>query len=165
MNGPARPVSRSRVEMTQLVLPQFANAQGHLFGGQMVSWIDICAAIAAQRHAGAYVVTVSIDAVHFIAPVLQGHTVVLRGQVNAAFNTSMECGVSVWAEHPLTGERVRAAKAYTTFVALDEQNRPQPVPALELETDTDRRRARDAELRRTQRLDARKAFERAARGK
>lgn len=145
--------------MTQLVLPQFANAQGHLFGGQMVSWIDICAAVAAQRHASSYVVTVSIDAVHFVAPVRQGHTVVLRGQVNAAFRSSMECGVSVWAEDPLTGESLRAAKAYSTFVALDEQNRPRPVPPLLLETDEDRRRAHEAELRRSQRLLSRKAVE------
>lgn len=147
-----RAVGASRVEMTELVLPQFTNAHGHLFGGQLVSWIDICASVAAQRHASSIVVTASIDAVHFLAPVLEGHAVVLRGQVNAAFRTSMECGVTVWTESPLTGERHKAAKAYATLVALDEQKNPRQVPPLLLETEEDRRRAAEAAERRKQRL-------------
>jgi acyl-CoA hydrolase len=158
MANEARPVSRSRVEMTELVLPQFTNARGHLFGGQLVSWMDICGAVAAQRHAAAYVVTASIDAVHFMEPVLEGQTVVLRGQVNAAFRSSMECGVSVWTEDPLTSRRRRVGKAYSTFVALDDKGRPKPVPELTLETDEDRRRSRQAAERRRQRLAIRKTY-------
>jgi acyl-CoA hydrolase len=138
--------------MTHMVLPQFANNHGNAFGGQIVAWVDICAAIAAQRLCRAPVVTASIDAVHFIAPIKSGHIVVLRSQVNATFRTSMECGVSITAEDPLTGECHRAAKAYATFVALNDDGRPQPAPALDLESEEDKRRAAQAQLRREQRL-------------
>lgn len=150
---------RSRVEMTHIILPQFTNAMGHLFGGQLVSWMDICCAVAAQRHAARPVVTASIDAVHFIVPVKEGHTLVLKGQVNAVFRTSVECGVSAWTEDLVSGERNRAAKAYLTFVALDEGSHPMTVPAIHLETEEDRRRAAQAEERRAQRLAMRRAVE------
>ncbi len=147
-----RTVAASRVEMTQMVLPQFANSLGNVFGGQVVSWIDICAAVAAQRHCRAQVVTASIDAVHFVGPIKQGHIVVLRSQVNAVFRTSMECGVLVVSEDPLTGEVHPAVRAYATFVALDSYGRPRPVPAIESESDEDHRRGRDAADRRAARL-------------
>ncbi len=156
-NPPKGSVAATRVEMTQVVLPQFANSLGNVFGGQMVSWIDICAAVAAQRHCRAQVVTASIDAVHFMAPVKLGHVVVLKSQVNAAFSTSVECGVSAWMEDPLTGERARAVKAYSTFVSLDEAGHPQPVPPLTLLTDEDRRRHQAALARRQARLALRAA--------
>lgn len=151
-----RTVARTRVEMTQVVLPQFTNPLGNVFGGQIMAWVDICAAVAAQRHCRSPVVTASIDAVHFIAPIKQGYVVILRGQVNATFHTSMECGVTVIAEDPLTGEVHKAAKAYATFVSLDEGGCPQPVPPLVLESEADKRRAREAERRRAQRLEMRR---------
>ena len=154
----SRPVSASRVEMTELVLPQHTNAHGHLFGGQLVCWLDICASVAAQRHASSVVVTASIDAVHFLAPIRQGFAVILRSQVNAVFTTSLECGVSVWAEDPMTGERRKAAKAYATMVALDQDGRPKAVFPLALETEEDRRRAAAAAERRLQRLAARSSI-------
>lgn len=153
-------VAATRVEMTQMVLPQFANALGNVFGGQIMAWIDICAAVAAQRHCRADVVTASFDAVHFIAPVKQGHIVILRSQVNAAFSTSVECGVLVTMGDPLTGVHRRAVKAYATFVPLDPHGKPQAVPPLLLDTDDDRRRAAAAAMRRTGRLEMRRAQER-----
>ena len=153
------PTMDSRVEMTHIVLPQFANALGNVFGGQIMAWVDVCAAVAAQRHCRAQVVTASIDAVHFIAPVKVGHILLLRGQVNAAFTTSVECGVTVIAENPQTGETHKAAKAYATFVALDASGRPRKVPSLQPVSDVDRRRAQDAQDRRAQRLTLRKAQE------
>lgn len=162
--APREPTSieNTRVEMTHIVLPQFANSLGNVFGGQIMAWVDICAAVAAQRHCRAQVVTASIDAVNFIAPVKLGHIVLLKGQVNAAFHTSVECGVSVFSENPLTGERKQTAKAYATFVALDAEGHPQPVPELLLGTAHDRRRSADAADRRQQRLDLRRAQERRA---
>lgn len=160
-----RNVARTRVEMTQVVLPQNANALGNVFGGQVMAWVDICAAVAAQRHCRFQVVTASIDAVHFIEPIKQGDVVVLRSQVNASFHTSMECGVTVESENPLTGERRKAVKAYATFVALDAAGRPIRIPELVLETEHDRRRSADATRRREQRLALRReAEERAHRG-
>ena len=84
----ARTSADTRVEMTQIVLPQFANSLGNVFGGQVVSWIDVCAAVAAQRYARRVTVTASIDAVHFIEPIRLGNVVVLLGQDNAVFRTS-----------------------------------------------------------------------------
>ena len=153
--APIHSVARSRVEMTQHVLPEFSNSLGNIFGGQVTAWIDVCAAIAAQRHCRSVVVTASIDAIQFILPIKQGHIVILRGQVNAAFRTSMECGVTVWSENPLTGEVRKAMKAYATFVALDDHGKPKPVPSLVLLTDEDRRRASGAATRRAARLAAR----------
>jgi acyl-CoA hydrolase len=154
-DAPLHSVARSRVEMTQHVLPEFSNSLGNIFGGQVTAWIDICAAVAAQRHCRSVVVTAAIDAIQFILPIKQGHIVILRGQVNATFKTSMECGVSVWSENPLTGEVRKAMKAYATFVALDDFGKPKPVPALVLLSDEDQRRAADAARRRAQRLAAR----------
>jgi acyl-CoA hydrolase len=127
----------TRVEMTHIVLPQFANSLGNVFGGQIMAWVDICAAVAAQRHCRSQVVTASIDAVHFIAPVKVGHILLLR-------------------------ETHKAAKAYATFVALDEEGCPRKVPGLIAVTEDDKRRVRDAQDRRAQRLALRKAQEQRA---
>ncbi len=155
MPEPERPIKESRVEMTQIVLPQFANSFGSVFGGQVVSWIDICAAVAAQRHCGGAVVTLSIDAVHFREPIRQGDVVILRGQVNAAFRTSVECGVRVESESVRTGERRHAVTAYCTFVAVDDQGKPRPIRPLGLESAQDRRRCAQAKERRRRRLEER----------
>ena len=154
-DAPLFSVARSHVEMTHHVLPEFANSLGNVFGGQVVSWIDVCAAIAAQRHCRSVVVTASIDAVQFLLPIKLGHIVILRGQVNATFRTSMECGVSIWSENPLTGEIKKTMKAYATFVALDDKGLPKAVPPLLLLSDDDKRRHADAERRRAERLAAR----------
>jgi acyl-CoA hydrolase len=77
----------------------------------------------------------------------------LRAQVNAAFRTSMEAGVRIESENPLTGERQHVCTAYLTFVAQDEHGRPVEVPPLVLETDEDRRRNADAQERRRRRLE------------
>ena len=142
----------SQVEMTQVVLPAFANAIGTVFGGQVMSWIDICAAVSAQRHCRRAVVTASIDSVHFIEPIRQGQIVVLKSRVNAVFRSSMEVGVTVMAESPITGERRKAVRAYCTFVALDDNGRPVSAPDLKLSTQEDTRRHQEATQRRNDRL-------------
>ena len=160
MNNPksaTRTVKNTRVEMTQLVLPQFANAIGTVFGGQIMAWIDICAAVSAGRHGRCPVVTASFDMVNFIAPVKQGQVVILQSQVNAVFKTSMEVGVVVTAENPLTGERHKACSAYCTFVALDADGHPVQLPDLILESEDDKRRSKKAHERRQNRLAARKS--------
>jgi acyl-CoA hydrolase len=142
----------STVEMTELVLPTHTNAIGTIFGGTVVSWIDIAAAIAAGRHARKVVVTASIDALHFLAPVKKGYVVHIQACVNYASRTSMEVGVKVTAEHPITGERKHTATAYTTFVALDEQGHPTPVPPIIAETPEEKRRYAAAQKRREARI-------------
>src|ERR1700733_2678166 len=103
MYFPPRPCSASQVIMTELVLPQHTNALGSVFGGVIMSWIDICGAIASQRHSRAQVVTASVDALQFVAPVYKGWTVNLKASINSTGKTSMEVGVRVDAENPATG--------------------------------------------------------------
>jgi acyl-CoA hydrolase len=150
--GNAKPVSASQVIMTQLVLPTHINAMGSIFGGTIMSWIDIAAAIAAQRHSNKEVVTASIDSLSFIAPVYKGWVVNLRASVNFTSKTSMEVGVRVDAENPKTGEVFHTASAYTTFVALGSNGKPTAVPELKLETEDEKRRFEAAKRRREQRL-------------
>jgi len=147
-----KPARDSTVTMTEIVLPGHANALGTIFGGQVMSWIDIAAAIAAGRHARKVVVTASIDALHFVAPIKVGHVVHIRAMVNYSSRTSMEVGVRVDSENPVTGEVHHTAKAYLTFVALNEHGRPTPVPPVLVETPDEKRRFDQARLRRESRI-------------
>ena len=144
--------SESAVIMTEIVLPQHTNALGSIFGGTVMAWIDIAAAIAAGKHARTNTVTASIDALHFIAPIRLGHAVVLRACVNAAGRTSMEIGVRVDSENLLTGEKFHNVSAYLTFVAVDANMHPIPVPPIAAETETEKRRFQAALRRRASRI-------------
>jgi len=144
--------SDSVVEMTQLLLPGDANALGAAFGGSVMGWIDICAAVSAQRHARQQVVTASMDDLHFHAPIKIGFQVILRARVVAAFKSSMEIGVTVHAENPLTGVRQLTTSALLTFVALDQDGKKLPVPPLLCETEVERVAAEEANSRRAERL-------------
>src|SRR5258706_5109498 len=105
----------SRVETTQIVMPLHTNgAKGIMFGGVMMQWIDVCAGVAAMRHAGGPVVTASIDRLDFIVPVRVGDVVVLQAQVNHGRKTSMEVGCRVETEDLVTRERRYTTKAYLT---------------------------------------------------
>ncbi len=145
-------IRSSQVVMTQLVLPSHTNALDTIFGGTIVSWIDIAAAIAAQRHSQKEVVTASIDKLDFIAPVKKGWVVNLKASVNFTSRSSMEIGVRVDAENPKTGELFHTVSAYLTFVALGSDGKPTPVPELILETEVDRRRFESAKKRREYRI-------------
>jgi len=138
--------------MVQLLLPGDANALGTAFGGSVMGWIDIAAAISAQRHARQQVVTASMDDLHFHAPIKIGWQVICRARVIAAFGSSMEVGVTVHSEDPLTGERRLTTSALLTFVALDQAGNKLPVPPLQFDTDDERRAAEEARVRRTDRL-------------
>jgi len=148
--------TRSRVEMTQIVMPTHTNGVGGiLFGGVVMQWIDVCAGVAAMRHAGGPVVTASIDRIDFLSPIQVGDVVILQAQVNYVHRTSMEVGCRVETEDMRTRARSYTTKAYLTFVAMDEQGRPRAAPPLILETDTDRRRHQAAAARRDERLRSR----------
>src|SRR5262245_29197364 len=141
--------------MTQIVMPMHTNGvSGVKFGGVMMQWIDVCAGVAAMRHASGAVLTASIDRLDFLSPVRVGEIVVLQAMVNYTARTSMEVGCRVETEDMRTGERRYVTKAYLTFVAVDDHGRPRPIPPVELVTEDDRRRHADAELRRAQRLKA-----------
>jgi acyl-CoA hydrolase len=148
-----KPVSASRSEMAEVVLPAQTNPLGKLLGGHVMHLVDIAAAMAAHRHSNSYVVTASVDYIDFRNSVSLGEIVMLKSQVNRVFHTSMEVGVEVYSENVLTGERKHTTTAYVTFVAIDEKtHRPKPVRPLILETPEEKRRYEEAAERRKTRL-------------
>jgi len=151
-NPMGKPVSASRSEIVEAVLPNDANALGNMLGGRVMHLIDIAGALAAHRHSNSLVVTASVDYVSFRYPIRVGEFIVLKSSVNRVFNTSMEVGVKVFSENFLTGERKHTSSAFVTFVAIDQNRDPHPVTQLILETDEDRRRYNDAGERRRVRL-------------
>jgi len=146
------PVKHSQVFMTELVLPNDTNQLGNLLGGRLMHWIDIAAAIAAQRHCGRVCVTASVDELDFHTPIKLGEIVTLQASVNRAFRSSMEVGVLVTAQGLGSPAVRRANNAYLTFVAVDEGGRPVEVPPVVAETDDEKRRHDEALTRRELRL-------------
>ena len=145
--------SSSLVQMTELILPNHMNALGTVFGGVIMSWIDIAASISASRYCSKNVVTASIDDVHFLAPVYKGDVVCLTAQVNYTHKTSMEVEVRVTAEDTKTKNKRHTVSAYLTFVALDEHRKPAPVPPLLLKTEEEKQKFEQAKVRREWRLE------------
>ncbi|MCC6349286.1 MAG: acyl-CoA thioesterase [Candidatus Eisenbacteria bacterium] len=144
--------------MTQMVLPHHANVHGTLLGGTVMHWVDLAAAVVANRHSRRPVVTAAFDEMAFLAPVMVGQIAILRARLTLADRSSMEIRVDVDSEDVLTGERRRTGTAFVTFVALDPvTRRPTPVPRLLLETDGERSEHAQALERRRQRLERRKA--------
>jgi acyl-CoA hydrolase len=148
----ARPQAASVTEMTEYVLPQHANALGNVFGGQIMAWVDLCAAITAQRHSGKMAVTAFVDDLKFQAPVKVGEVVRLRARVTATFRTSMEVEIFVEGENSRTGKRWPCVDAIVTFVAIADDGSPTPVPRLVLDSDDVRASQAAGEARREQRL-------------
>ncbi len=140
------------VLMTELVLPSHTNSLGTIFGGVIMSWIDIAGAIAAQRYAKGPVVTVSIDYLHFMVPIKIGFTVQIHASVTWAGKTSMEVETIVKAENTVTGEIREATKAYLTYVAVDEFGRPKKVPPFKPTTKEEKEKFKNALKRRDFRL-------------
>lgn len=148
--------SESRVIMGQVMNPENANPAGNVHGGDIMKLIDTAGGVAATRHARAHVVTASIDRLDFHHPVYIGDVLTLKASVNYVGKTSMEVGVRVEAEHPITGDTRHTGSAYLTFVALDANKRPIVLPQLILETEEERHRHQEAEERRQMRLTEKK---------
>jgi len=146
----------SRTQMTEYVLPQHANALGGIFGGQIMAWIDLCAAICAQRHSGKMAVTAFVDDMKFEQPVRVGEVVRLDARVTATFRTSMEIEVVVEGEDATSGRRWPCVDAKLTFVAIDHDRKPTAVPPLVLDTDEVKTSQAAGEARRAARLAVRK---------
>jgi acyl-CoA hydrolase len=153
-----RPVRESRSEYTYVALPNDANPLGNLLGGRVMHLVDMCAGLAAQRHARSRVVTAAMDQMSFRHPIQIGQLVVLRSSVNRVFHTSMEVGVKVWMENPQTGEVRHTSSAYLTFVALGLGGKPVAVAPVIPESQEEERRYHKAGRRRAQRLATRNGF-------
>ncbi len=156
-----RPVSISKVTMTEMVLPSHTNSIDTIFGGTIMSWIDIAAAICAQRHSQKQVVTAHVDELTFVAPVYKGWVVNLKASINFTGRTSMEVGVRVDAENPMTNETFHTASAYLTFVGLDSHGDPTPIPPIKPETEEEKRRNLGGKTRREHRLKIREQIKNA----
>ncbi len=147
-----KPVRESQVEAAYIVQPAHINSLGSIFGGQVMAWIDMTAAICARRHARKVCVTASMDALHFLAPVYSGDVIILKASITYSPQSSMEIGVKVESENPMTGEKKHTASAYLTFVALDDRKKPVVVTPALPETPDERRRFEEAKRRRELRL-------------
>ena len=143
----AKTPSESAVEMREMVMPNHTNPQNTVFGGVVMSWIDVAAAMVAARHCGRPVVTAHISDIDFIAPIKMGYHVLIQASLNYVGSTSMIIGVKVTSENPYTGECRTTTKAYLTFVALDDLGRPSSVPALKPESPDEIRRFENAKKR------------------
>lgn len=138
--------------MNEIVLPNDTNTLNNLMGGKLLHWMDIAAAIAAQKHSNQIVVTASVDSVSFNEAIRLGDVVTLQASVTRAFNTSMEVFIEVWAENIPRGEKIKCNEAFYTFVALDSRHKPVQVPILIPETEIDTKRFEGALRRRQIRL-------------
>ncbi|CAN5486409.1 hypothetical protein BH24GEM3_BH24GEM3_11920 [soil metagenome] len=154
-----RPVRHSQVTFADLAEPQSQNVAGTLFGGVLLGFIDRAAAFCAMKHAGRPVVTKSFDSVEFNEPILIGELVVAHAMVNFTGTTSMEIGVDVYAQHPISGEQRHTNTCYATFVALGADGRPTRIPPLLPETEEEKRRFVEGRQRREERLARRRARE------
>ncbi|GAA4133093.1 acyl-CoA thioesterase [Sphingobacterium kyonggiense] len=127
----------SYTEMNELVLPNDTNTFGNLMGGRLLYWMDICSAMAAQKHCNNQVVTVSVDNVSFRRSIKLGEVVTIEAQVTRAFNTSVEVRMEIFAQNLPLGTKVKSNEAYYTFVSIDENNKPKAIPALIPETENE----------------------------
>lgn len=152
MDKPSKKPSDSTTIMNELVLPNDTNTLNNLMGGKLLHWMDISAAIAAQKHCNNIVVTASVDGVSFKESVQLGDVVTLTSRVTRAFNTSMEVFIEVYAQNIPKGEKFKCNDAYYTFVAINSRNKPIKVPAIDPETEEDKTYYEGALRRRQVRL-------------
>lgn len=145
----AKRASESTTIMTELVLPNDTNLYGNLMGGRLMYWMDIAAALSAQKHSNAPVVTASVDNISFENPIKLGNVVHIEARVTRAFNSSMEVHMKVWGEDLAQQYKYKSNEAYYTFVALDPNGKPRPVPSMTPETDGEKKLF-DGALRRRQ---------------
>lgn len=146
---PSKKAADSLTVMTELVLPNDTNTFGNLMGGRLMYWMDIAAALAAQKHCNAPVVTASVDNISFEKSIRLGNVVHIEAVITRAFNTSMEVHLKVWGEDLTQQFRYKSNEAYYTFVALDPHGKPKPVPELIVETESEKKLF-DSALRRRQ---------------
>ncbi len=138
--------------MSELVLPNDTNMLHNLMGGRLLHWMDIAAAISAQRHCNHIAVTASVDNVSFKHAVKLGDVITIHAKVTRAFNTSLEVRLTVYAENIPSGTKVKSNEAFYTFVALDKEGNKVRVPELIPESEVEKKHYQSALHRRQLRL-------------
>mgnify|MGYP001793463434 CR=1 FL=1 len=111
-----------------LAMPADVNVNGDIFGGWVLSQMDIAAGIIAGARAKGRVATIAIDAMNFIAPVAVGDVLCVYGRIERGGRTSMAIGLEAWALRGRYGNREKVTEATFTFVAINADKRPRPVP-------------------------------------
>lgn len=147
MSAAGRSPAESALTMTMFMQPEHSNSLGNVHGGVILKLCDECGGIIASRHARRPAVTVTVDRVTFLQPVLLGRLVLVHGCITWVGRTSIEVELRVETENLLTGQRTHTNSAYFVYVALDDERRPTAVPPLLLETEEDRRRFAEGEAR------------------
>ena len=147
-----KPISASRITLSQLMHPEHANLLGNVHGGWIMKLADEAGALSCMRHAHNKVVTVAINSMTFRQPIKLGDLVILNSEVTYTGRTSMEATVEVVAENPITGERTHTNTAYLVYVALDDEGCPTAVPPVKAETEADERKMELAQERQARRL-------------
>lgn len=143
----AKTVSQSETQQIQILMPEHINGYDRLFGGRLMEWIDVVAAVVARRHSGCNVTTAAVGHLEFKRAAYVNSTIVLKGKMTYVGRTSMEVRVDTYVEE-LSGEQTLINRAYLVLVALDENNKPTVVPRLILETEEERQEWEAAKLRR-----------------
>ncbi len=147
-----------QTQHVQIVMSSHVNGAKRLFGGQLMEWIDVTAAVAARRHARSDVTLAAVDALEFISSVQMNDTVMLSAEITWTGRTSMEVRVETFVEH-LKGHRQLVNRAYLVFVAIDEQGQPHPFEPFHPETAKQELEWKRAVERRERRLRQRQAVE------
>lgn len=153
-----RTVNESKVTITELMIPSYANFGGKIHGGILLSLMDKAAYAAATKHSGAYCVTVSVDNVNFRQPVDVGDLVSLKASVNYVGRSSMVVGIRVEAENVKQGIVKHTNTSYFTMVAKDEAGNLIEVPKLKLENGLEVRRYASAITRKNKNFSFQKDY-------
>ena len=151
-------IADSEVTLHQFMMPEHANPLGNVHGGIIMKLVDEAGGLCAMRHAQRPAVTIAIDSMTFHSPVHVGNLLTLKASIHYVGNTSMEVGVRVVAENPLSGQEMHTNSALLVYVALDDDGRPVKVPGIVLENDKQRRRWEAAKERQAERLRREKAM-------
>jgi acyl-CoA hydrolase len=130
----------SRTVQTEIVLPNDTNNLNNLMGGRLLHWMDIVAAVCAQRHCGRTCVTAAVNNVSFGHPIPKASIVTLEANISRAFSSSMEIIIDVWTEDMQSGSRTKCNEAIYTFVAVDNMGKPAKVPGVEPKTKIEKER-------------------------
>ena len=138
--------------MTELILPNDTNNVNNLFGGKLMHWMDIAAAVSAQRHCNNVVVTASVDNISFSQPIKLGNVITIEAFVVRAFKTSMEVFIKVIAEDIPNAKKIQTNTAFFTFVAVDKNGTPSKIPKLKPESILEKELYKGALRRRQLRL-------------
>jgi len=150
--------AESCAEVVYKIFPNDLNSEGTIFGGVVLSLMDRTALVVAERHSGKSCVTVSIDAVRFLAPGRKGDNLICTAVITRSWTSSMEIDLKIIAEHPFSGETRQILEAFFTFCAFDQWGKPTKisVPDVIPETEEEQHRYEEAGIRRKERLAANK---------